>query len=73
MTAWKTEDAVYFEANTEKGAALLEKLSALTEECDDTAVSAQKEKIDAVMDKLPLKQIKLSFFISYILVPFLII
>ena len=62
VAAWKTDTEIFFEANTEKGAALLEKLSALTEECDDTAVSAQKEKIDAVMVKLPLKDLSTDAF-----------
>ena len=62
VAAWKTEDAVYFEANTEKGQALLDSLGALLSECDDTAVSEQKAKIDAVMNKLPLKDLTTDAF-----------
>ena len=62
VAAWKTEDAVYFEANTEKGAALLESLGALLTDCDDAAVTEQKAKIDAVMDKLPLKDLTTDAF-----------
>ena len=62
VSAWKTETEMFFEANTEKGAALLEKLSALTEEADDAAVIEQKAKINAVMDKLPLKDLTTDAF-----------
>ena len=62
IAAWKTETEIFFEANTEKGAALLEKLSGLTEECDNTAVDAQKAIINAIMDKLPLKNLKTDAF-----------
>ena len=62
IAAWKTEDAIYFEANTEKGQALLDSLGALLSECDDTAVSEQKAKIDAVMNKLPLKDLTTDAF-----------
>lgn len=54
ISAWKTEDSLYMQANTEKGKALLEKLDVLTEDCDDTQVVAQQEKIRKIMDKLPL-------------------
>ena len=54
ISAWKCEDALYLAANTEKGSALLAKLSAVLEECSDDAVNAQKEKTAKVMKKLPL-------------------
>ena len=62
ISAWKTETEIFFEANTEKGEALLDALSDLTEECDDAAVVEQKAKISAVMDKLPLKDLKTDAF-----------
>ena len=62
ISAWKTETDIYFEANTEKGKVLLDSLSDLTEECDDTEVVAEKAKINAVMDKLPLKNLKTDAF-----------
>ena len=62
ISAWKTETDIYFEANTEKGKVLLDSLSDLTEECDDTVVTAEKTKITAVMDKLPLKNLKTDAF-----------
>ena len=54
ISIWKTENEVFWQSNTEKGAALLDKLTALTEECSTEAVDAQKEKIAATMKKLPL-------------------
>ena len=57
ISAYKTETEIFFEANTEKGKDLLDKISALTEECDDTTVTAQKEQINKIMDKLPLKDL----------------
>lgn len=54
ISVWKTDSELFWQSNTEKGAALLEKLQALTEECDADAVNDQKEKVSAIMKKLPL-------------------
>ena len=54
ISVWKTDSEVFWQSNTEKGAALLEKLQAPTEECDADAVNDQKEKVSAIMKKLPL-------------------
>ena len=62
IATWKTEDALYLKANTDKGTALLEKLSALLEDASDDAVSAQKERIAKIMDKLPLKDLTTDAF-----------
>ena len=62
ISAWKNDTDIFFEANTQKGKDLLEKLIDLTEECDDTAVVEQKAKIDAIMNKLPLKDLKTDAF-----------
>ena len=62
ISVWKTETDVYFEANTEKGAALMEKLSALTEDCDSAQVESVKESTKAILSRLPLKNLKLSAF-----------
>ena len=53
VTVWRCEDAVYWQANTEKGEELLSKVEGLTE-CDTAAVDAEKEKITKIMSKLPL-------------------
>ena len=62
ISAWKTEDAVYFEAQTEKGTALLDSFSALTEDCDAAAVDAQKITIQKILKKLPLSDLKTDGF-----------
>ena len=62
ISVWKTETEVFFRANTEKGEALMSKLSGLTEECTEDAVNGQKEKIAAIMNKLPLKDLTTDAF-----------
>ncbi|MBE6665144.1 MAG: 4Fe-4S ferredoxin [Ruminococcaceae bacterium] len=62
ISTWKTEDALYLQANTEKGTALIASLGALLEECTDDAVNAQKEKTAAVMAKLPLQNLPTDAF-----------
>ncbi|MBR2353474.1 MAG: 4Fe-4S dicluster domain-containing protein [Clostridia bacterium] len=57
ISAWKTDTEIFFRANTEKGSALLSKLDGLTEECSEDAVNGEKEKIAAIMKKLPLKDL----------------
>ena len=62
VTTWRTADALYFQAKTEKGSELLKSLSSLLEECSDEAVVAQKSSIAKVMDKLPLKDLSTDAF-----------
>ena len=62
IVCYKTQDALYFDAKTEKGKALMEKLSNVTEECSGDAVEEQKENIKKVLDKLPLKDLKADAF-----------
>ena len=62
VSAWKTTDALYLQPNTEKGSALIERLSSLLEECAEDAVVAQKEKIAGIMNKLPLKDLSTNAF-----------
>ncbi len=54
ITCWKTAEAFYFRANTEKGSRLMKTLESLTEEADETAVKAQQEQTLEIMKKLPL-------------------
>ncbi len=54
ITCWKTEEEVYFRANTEKGSCLLKALESLTEEADETPVKEQQKKTSEIMKKLPL-------------------
>ena len=51
---WKTEDALYIRANTEKGEKLVEKLRPVLEEAGDAPVKAQQEQTRAIQEKLPL-------------------
>ena len=62
VTVWKTEDEVFFKANTEKGEKLLKMVEAFTEECSDEKVEAQKEKITSIMKKIPLADLDTSKF-----------
>lgn len=62
VTVWKTETEVFFEANTEKGEALMRVLEPLTDDCDTTAVDAQKEKTAAILKKLPLSTLSTDAF-----------
>ena len=62
LVCYKTEDALYLDAKTEKGEKLLAALTSLTEECDSTAADAQKELIRSRLDKLPLKGLKKDTF-----------
>ncbi len=62
VSAWKVDGEVFFRANTEKGSALLARLEGLTEECSENAVNAEKEKIAAIMKKLPLKDVTIEAF-----------
>ena len=62
IVCYKTEDALYLDALTEKGQALLSKLDALTEECDTAAVDAQKDLIRDRLDKLPLNNLTADAF-----------
>ena len=54
VSCWEAEGEVYFEANTEKGAALLESIAELTAECGSEKVEAQQAKTREIMKKLPL-------------------
>ena len=62
ITTWKTDKELFWQANTEKGEALLGKIASLTDECGTEEVDAQKAKINAVMDKLPLKNLSTESF-----------
>ena len=60
IAVWKTEDAYYWQANTEKGEKLLNSLG--LENSNDDAVNAQKEKTAKIMNKLPLAGLKTDSF-----------
>ncbi len=62
IVCYKTADALYLEAKTEKGKALMGKLSSVTEDTDDKAVEEQKKEIKEIMAKLPLANLKADAF-----------
>ncbi|MBR6557451.1 MAG: 4Fe-4S dicluster domain-containing protein [Clostridia bacterium] len=62
ISCFKTDNEMYWQANTEKGEALLKAIESLTEECTDEAVNEQKEKIRAIMKKLPLASLTTNSF-----------
>ena len=61
VTCWMTEDALYWRANTTKGAALTKKLT-LLKDCNEEAVLAQQETVRNIIEKLPLNSLDLSGF-----------
>ena len=62
VSAWKTDSAIFFKANTEKGEAFLASIEALTEDADTAEVDAQKAKTAEVMKKLPLADLTTDAF-----------
>ncbi len=62
VVTYKTDDFLYLDAKTERGEALLSSLESVTEECDDSAVIAQKEIIRERMAKLPLADLSADAF-----------
>ncbi len=59
VTAWIVGDDIYFNANTEKGQALLAMASDLFADGDDAVVESAKAAIKTMIDKLPIKDLKL--------------
>ena len=62
VSAWKVEDGYCFEANTEKGKAFLAAYFSLMTETDGSEAEQTKAEIRAVLDKLPLKDVKTDAF-----------
>ena len=62
IACYKTADALYMNALTERGTALLDAVAALTEECDASAVDAEKKTIRERLDRLPLKDLSADTF-----------
>lgn len=61
ITCWIADDALYWQENTQKGAALTETLPML-EPCDAEAIDSQKAAIHAIAEKLPFGKLNLSAF-----------
>lgn len=62
VSAWMTDDALYLNANTEKGEKVVELLSELAAECDCSAVEAQQENTRKITKKLPLASLTTDAF-----------
>ena len=62
VVCWKTDDALYMNAVSEKGKALVESLSSLTEEADESAVEEQKKQTAERLAKLPLAELSADAF-----------
>lgn len=62
VVCYKTEDAIYLQAKTDKGEKLLGKISAITEQADDNAADEQKNIIRERMKKLPLAELSADAF-----------
>lgn len=61
VVTWIVGDELFWEAKTEKGEALTEKVKAVFEEADGTAVENQKAEVKAIMDKLPLNSMDMEY------------
>lgn len=62
VVCYKTADALYLDAKSEKGNALLESLTCLTEDADPAPVEAQKAQTRTYLAKLPLADLKTDGF-----------
>lgn len=62
ISAYKTNEYLYLEANTAKGEDVLNKLQAILEDCDNTDVEAQKENTKKILSKLPLANLSTESF-----------
>ncbi len=62
VSAWIVGEHIFFEANSDKGRAFLEKTNFLTLEDDGTAIKAEKEKIRKKLEALPLYTLDTSAF-----------
>ncbi len=62
VVCYPTKSGYYFTAKTEKGAALLEKVSGVLTERDGTEVTEQAEETKDVLQKLPLANLKKDAF-----------
>ena len=60
ITVWQVDDTYYFRGNTEKGNALLDKLSLI--DADEDSVETQKAEIRSITEKLPFGKLNLTGF-----------
>ncbi len=62
IVCYKTDDALYMDAKTEKGEKLLAELENITESSDGKEAEEQKKTIEERMKKLPLAELKADAF-----------
>lgn len=62
VVCYKTDEAILFDAKTDKGEKLLESVSGITEDAAQTAADGQKELIRERLSKLPLAELDASAF-----------
>lgn len=62
VVCYKTDDTLYLDAKTDKGAALLAELGGVLSESDSAAVDEQKKMIAERMEKLPLAKLSADKF-----------
>jgi len=62
VVCYKTATDIIFDAKTQKGIAVLEKLAEVTEQCGDEEVCKTKEDIKNILKKLPLANLKADAF-----------
>lgn len=60
VSCWKTDGKFYFEANSEKGKALIEQVKSVLAESDSSAVENCKKQIAEKIEKLPFAHLDLS-------------
>ncbi len=62
VSAWIVGEELFLSANTEKGKALLDSIASVLEDGDEKKVSEEKEKIGAILAKLPLQNLPVDHF-----------
>ena len=62
VVCYKTADALYLDAKTEKGENLLASVASITENAEETEVEAQKKTVRDRLSKLPLANLKADAF-----------
>ncbi|MBR2615488.1 MAG: 4Fe-4S dicluster domain-containing protein [Clostridia bacterium] len=62
VSAWYVGEEMFLRANTEKGTALLDSLSELLEEAEESAVEEKKAEIREILDRLPLRELPTHHF-----------
>ncbi len=62
VSAWRVGEEMFFQANTEKGEALLSSLSDLLESGEEKKVEEEKKAICAILSQLPLQNLPTKYF-----------